>query len=157
MYTSENELLSATDIIGYDKLAQRALRLRLKLRDLIPFATNDRVAIQGIFAGARHANAMLVICHNARGYQFVHLQLLNQSTGKGEISVIDFLPAVDDKLPLEELEGVICMLEGWPEKMREAHALPKVLISGVSGAKILRGGATFVTGIEMREQVANDR
>lgn len=155
MYQSEKELLAASNLTDHDKLAQRALRLRHNLRALVPFALHDRSALNGIATAALNANAMLVVCHNERGYEFVHLQLLNQSTGKSTPDAIDALPTVNGTLPISELERVIGDLELWPEQIRAAHNLPRALVSGNSGVKILYGQDAIDACVEMRKNVAN--
>jgi hypothetical protein len=157
MYQSERELLNATNLTGHDRVAQRALRLRLNFRALVPFAIHDRSALAGIAEGALNANAMLVICHQERGYEFVHLQLFNQSIGKSKPDAIDELPTPIGSLPLplSEYERIIGEFERWPEQIRAAHNLPRVLISGNAGVKILHGQAALDACTEMRQNAAN--
>lgn len=131
MYKTENELLAAACLDDYDLLAQRALRLRKALSDLVPFAAHDPVAIDGICRGAQNANAMLLLCHEQRDYDFVRQQLAAQATATGKVSSIHFFPQLGaSRLPLSELQRVIGEFELWPQQIRAAHHLPTVLING---------------------------
>ena len=98
---------------------------------------------------------MLVACHQEREYEFVHQQLFHQSIGKTQPDAIDRLPEINGALPLSDYEQMIGDLEQWPEKIRAARHLPRALISGIAGVKILYGQAALDACTEMRQSAAN--